>query len=248
MKAPSMVKVDTWLSKLSSWPHKYADTPVTRESLADLVRGMFRIVQPKIKPSCASTSAAMSSLLHLAEQKTPVHSAAVLVSNLHRLLANWHFIHEGIAVPEWDGKKTPADVLFMGVVRGAGNETGSKHLVLKMKLKTGLGAGIIQYGAIQTSAVYKFLDHESGCSTLECAPEELAGMMARAYVSMHTDGSLSVFSLSASAAHKKHNRKLSEFRLDTMKCATGGMACNACPRTAAECALAVWAEEIKRKD
>jgi hypothetical protein len=166
-----------------------------------------------------------------------------LTANLTRLVANWHFVYEGMRVPEWNGETTDADILFIGVnkklIKLPGGQLGR---MASVKLKTGLGAGIISCVALFKRSTELFLEHESGAATLDCPFEEIAGMEARTMVKLNQDGTLSLGRLTTSENQRKHNRELAIKRSEPGKC-SAGIPCNLCQMDISQCPLAVWSKE-----
>ena len=200
--------------------------------------GVFHIIYPKKDVEQSVFSAIYGSLKHLVGKTVP---KAMLKKNLLRVIANWHFVMEGMAVPEWDGTITSSDVVFIGVARLKESRDGRQRLLVSLKLKTGLGAGIIQCTVFTTAQALDFLDRKSGCSSFNCAAEEIAGMEARLLVSVKPDGLLKVDAWGdCTEAQRRHNKKLSQLRGDPQKCQLAPSPCNVCRKTIHECNLAVW--------
>ena len=62
---------------------------------------MFAAVAKKSKPSPPQIAAAFAGLNHL---QAKCSSVKLLTANVTRLLANWHFVRDGMQVPDWDRK------------------------------------------------------------------------------------------------------------------------------------------------
>lgn len=160
-----------------------------------------------------------------------------LKRNALRVFANWQFIREGVPIPEWDGTPDTAEVYVLGVAR-LKPKAGADRLMLTVKLKSGLGAGIIQCGLLYRAAIETFLDHRAGCSNMQCTAEEISGMLFMATVTF--DGTLLHFAdLQTTERQRKHNKELTARRSDPQRCRRG-IPCNVCEKTVAECPLAVW--------
>lgn len=236
MKAPTARQVADKLSRLEKHVPGFANVPMTREKLGDMVRALFTVMGGRDAPTPGMTSAAMRSLLPL-ENRT--FNASMVRRNLQRIIANWQFIADETEIPMWDGKPVRTDVTFIGLVRE--NNSPERNVFL-VKLKTGLCAGIISCVLFYRTRLVNFLQHDAGVSRLECAPEELAGMTARATVSMLSDRVM-LSEMECTEADKKHNRELAEARRDVAKCAAAPMPCNVCLKNIKECPLAIWLPE-----
>lgn len=235
-RPPTQKEIDTRLTLVKDSLNEFADKPITHDMLAQFVRLAFHASQPSVKPSAGSTSAAMQSVEHLLGKSV---SYKVLLRNMTRLLANWHFIRDEMVIPEWEGEPQTADAVFIGVTR-LGTLAQQQQLLVAIKLKTGLCAGIITCAAVFESAMQLFLDSKSGTSKYKCAPEELAGMQARLLLMANSDGTLRILEWDCTDSQRKHNKDLAERRSDLQKCPAAPLPCNACDKNIRECPLAVW--------
>lgn len=175
---------------------------------------------------------------HLLNQ---VLTQELIDANAYRVLANWHFIMEGMAIPVWNGERTDADVLFLGVSKQRVTANNKLYLQVELKLRTGLAAGIITCGRFTPRQISYFLSKHSGTKKLNCAIEEISGMKASLVVEMQGD-ELSVVDWRCTQDQRAYNRKLAEARRDVRKCSTF-IPCNTCPQTIKECSLAIWLPE-----
>jgi len=237
MGAPSAAQVDERMEVVRGGLVPYADRTLSEADIKDILRLVFRATYKKPKPTPEQAGAAYATLEHLVGQSCDRRK---LIANVTRLVANWHFIREGMRVPEWDGSTTEADVVFLGVDKALkklpGGQLGRDATV---KLKTGLGAGIISCVALFKRSTELFLEHESGASTLDCPFEEIAGMAARTTVRLNQDGTCSLGRLYTTDQQRKHNRHLAQLRTDPGKCQKG-LPCNMCQLDIVQCPLAVW--------
>lgn len=244
MQPPASPKVDKWMAEIRKSLPSYVDKELTQSDLDRLARlagstihkqGITRLEYP----------AAVGSLSHL---KGKSCSSRMLIRNMQRLVANWHFISESMEIPVWDGTFTDADIVFTGVAVKKACERGQlPSYVVGVKLKTGLGAGIIRCGLLTHGAVSQFLDHEAGTASFHCAAEEIAGMETHALVSCDTGEMLRIQSWKCSERQKKHNRDLTERRSDPARC-PNPIPCNFCKRDIRECPLAVWLPKPAKED
>lgn len=169
-----------------------------------------------------------------------VQDVSIIRNNMHRVIANWHFIAEGMRIPEWQGERIDADVVFIGLDKPkVGDHVALCHLTAK--LKAGIAAGIIIRTRLHRTYVQGFLDRVAGVSSYECPVEEIAGMEARLTLYM-SGGEVRIKDWNCTADQKKHNRQLSEARGDVSKC-QNPVPCNTCPKNIRQCNLAVWTEE-----
>lgn len=175
---------------------------------------------------------------HLLNQ---VLTQELIDANTYRVLANWHFIMEGMAIPVWTGERTDAEVLFLGVSKKRIMANNKLYLQVSLKLRTGLAAGIIYRVRFTPRQISFFLSKHSGTKKLNCAIEEISGMKASLVIEMQGD-EISVIDWKCTADQKAYNRKLAEARRDARKCATF-IPCNTCPQTTQQCNLAIWLPE-----
>ncbi len=162
-------------------------------------------------------------------------------ANTYRIMANWHFIMEGMEVPLWTGGRTDAEVLFLGCEKRRIVENNKLYIVCAIKLRTGLAAGIITRVRFTPRQVSFFLNKHSGTKSIGCAAEEISGMKARVVLDMKGED-ITVVEWECSAEQKAYNKQLAEARRDVRKCSTF-IPCNTCPRTTKECNLAIWLPE-----
>lgn len=244
MKPPSSSRVSKWLQSLESCINKYSDKVFTNELLSELFVDVCAVVQPSMKNNTNAMQTMKNCLSHLIV-KVPI-TKKVLKRNLTRICANWHFIQEGMNIPDWDGSKLEADVVFIGLKKIANGPVGHSMYLVMFKLKTGLMAGIILCAEITDGAIALFLTQHSGTFKLNCAVEELAGMQARVVVSMKYNGTVCIHAWDCTAAHKKHNQELTRHRIDPEKC-PNPIPCNVCDKDIKQCPLAVWLPTPKEK-
>lgn len=238
MRQPTVRQVTGWLKRIENEASPLFGKPALAPAdVLKLAGTCFSIVRPTLKPSPAQCAAAVHALEHLGKGAATRRAVAASVM---RLVANFNFIVEGMEIPLWDGKPTYTDMYVMGVGRLPETPGHLPGLLLMLKLKTGLCAGIIICGRLNSNQLSEFLLHSAGTAKFNCAPEEISGMEARGTVSLNPDGTLKIHSLTCSDAQKKHNRDLTERRGDPLKCGTPGTPCNACSRNIKECPLAVW--------
>lgn len=236
MKQPGEWQASTWMKRARAAMDAALASGITEDSLVTLVRELFKVVHPKLKPETFQLTAAYESLSFLAGKHvtTKALDACVL-----RVLANWNFIDEGMEVPEWDGTRTSSDLVVLGLAPAGKDRFGGRRYIVGVKLKTGLCAGIMSCGTLSSMQLDTILKHISGTGSMNCAVEEFSGMRARADVSF--DGSMLHFhDWFCSEAQKKHNRDLANRRIDVRKCSRAQMPCNACEKTVRECPLAIW--------
>lgn len=244
MRPPTQRQIDRWCEIAKVRVPAYAGRVLSDIDIREMVTLCFHIAQPTLKPSPASTAAAFRSLAHLSGKTA---DEKMVMRNLTRILANWHFIREEMEVPVWDGTATDANAVFIGVSRL--NDPGAKgpKMLVMMKLKSGLCAGIIQCAALFERSIQQFLDKQSGTSRMQCAVEEIAGMQARVCITAMNTGLVSVNSWDCTEAQKKHNRDLAERRMDPLKCRLAPQPCNVCNKNIKECPLAVWLPKPKKE-
>lgn len=212
----------------------------------DLLRQFAAVVAHAAMPRAknlneAQTTALLASMQHMLGG---TFDENVLLRNGQRLLANWSFIKDGSSIPIWTGGNITADVIILGVSPLASASTDQRRYIVKMRLKNGLGAGIISCACLYETAMQMFLDRYSGCRKYNCAPEEISGMEARVLVS-YEDDRFKIHAWDATQKQKEHNKELCEFRCNPRKCKHGGTWCNTCKCTTDECSLAVWLPKEK---
>lgn len=165
----------------------------------------------------------------------------LLEANAYRVIANWKFITEGMEIPMWTRGRTDAEVLFLGCDKQRVFEKNKLYLVCAIKLRTGLGAGIISRVRFTPRQISFFLTKHSGTKSYSCSVEEISGMKASLVLEL-TGDEISVVDWKCSQAQRKYNRQLAEARRDVRKCSTF-RPCNTCPKTTRECNLAIWLPE-----
>lgn len=210
----------------------FAGKPITKEMRADMVRLLFAVLPPREKATPGMTAAAMRSLEPL---DGSVMNASMVKRNLHRVVANWHFIRDEMEVPMWEGTPVPSAVAVIGLVKNTGDPS---RIVALLKLKTGLCAGIIQCALFWRNKLVTFLQHNAGVSKFECAPEEFSGMVFHAMVEMSGDR-LTVKDMHCTEADKKGNQLIMMARRDVAKCGNP-VPCNTCNMDIKNCPLAIW--------
>lgn len=216
-----------------------ANVPIGVPEMGKLMVRVFTVVQAGKGLDGVELQMASATLGHLMGR---AHTKAMLMRNVMRLVANWHFIRCGMVVPLWDGQPMTVSLVVLGVKRIQQTDKGRSGYLLLVKLKTGLAAGIIKCMVLSDNAVDAFVDHKAGVSKYECAREEISGMEARAVVSLRFDDTLQVHAFDTTDAMKKHNRDLAERRSDPAKCLSR-IPCNTCTKNIKECPLAVWLPE-----
>jgi len=165
----------------------------------------------------------------------------LLVSNAWRVLANFHFIMEGMCIPVWEGDRTETQVVFLGLSKKRELVKGKLYLQVQIKLRSGLPAGIITWSSFTNRQISFFLQRQSGCKSFNPSVEEISGMQASLIVELQGDD-LKVVDWKCTADEKTFNRKLTEARRSPRKCSTF-MPCNTCPKTIKDCPLAIWLPE-----
>ena len=175
---------------------------------------------------------------HLIGQ-APAHD--LLISNTYRVIANWHFIMEGMEIPLWTGGRTDAEVLFLGCENKREQVNGKYYIVVHMRLRTGLSAGIIIRQRFTARQISFFLNKHSGAKSLNPAVEEISGMKASLVLDLSGD-TITVADWKCNQEQRKYNRQLTEARREVRKC-SAFIPCNTCPKTTRECNLAIWLPE-----
>lgn len=237
MRAPSSRQVSERMSKILPRLAEFAGRELSEADVLRLLSIVVAATHRSVRLTPEQAGAAYSTVEHLVGRASTIE---MLCANVTRLVANWHFVREGMAVPEWDGSPTEADVLFVcldrKLIKLPGGQLGRNA---KIKLKTGLGAGIITCCALFKRSTELFLEHESGAASLSCPFEEIAGMEARTMVRLNQDGTCSLGRLSTTDAQRKHNRDLAMRRSDPARCGRG-VPCNICRLDIMQCPLAIW--------
>lgn len=240
MRAPSSRQVSERMSKILPRLAEFAGRELSEADVLRLLSIVVAATHRSVRLTPEQAGAAYSTVEHLVGRASTIE---MLCANVTRLVANWHFVREGMAVPEWDGSPTEADVLFVcldrKLIKLPGGQLGRNA---KIKLKTGLGAGIITCCALFKRSTELFLEHESGAASLSCPFEEIAGMEARTMVRLNQDGTCSLGRLSTTDAQRQHNRELAKRRLDPAKCGQH-VPCNMCQQGIMQCPLAIWSPQ-----
>lgn len=237
MKAPSANAVGKRFEQISQQLNELAGKVCDKAALSafcSLLIGAStskRLAQNQIDALATSTEHLIGQLL----------TRQLLVSNAYRVLANFHFIMEGMTIPVWEGERTEAQAVFLGLPRKREVQNNKLYLNVRIKLRSGLAAGIIYWSRFTNRQVNFFLQRQSGCRSLNPAVEEISGMRASLQIEMQGED-LKVVDWQCSADEKNYNRKLTEARRDVRKCATF-IPCNTCPKTIADCPLAIWLPE-----
>ena len=236
MKSPSLNRVNKQYKEALEHVQELANVYYDDAQLLRFAQVLVNVAHKKKEPFKLTSNAALcATIAHL---KGKVLTEAMVKSNLLRVIANWDFIDEGIEIPPWDGTRCSTDVVFIGVARQKTEGSSQPKLYIRVKLKTGLCAGIITGVSVPVSKVGYFLDHIAGVAHSHCNVEEIAGMQAQLVVGF-AGGSLQIFDWYCTNAHKKENRKLTNARGDAAKCVRS-QPCNVCKATVNECGLAVW--------
>lgn len=239
MKAPSANAVSKRFEQISKQLDDLAGKVCDKAALSafcSLLIGAStskKLDQPQLDALASSTEHLIGQLL----------TRQLLVSNAYRVLANFHFIMEAMAIPVWEGERTEAQAVFLGLSRKREVKNNKLYLNVKIKLRSGLAAGIIYWSRFTNRQVNFFLQRQSGCKSLNPAVEEISGMRASLQIEMQGE-ELLVVDWRCSADEKTYNRKLTEARRDPRKCATF-MPCNTCPKNVVDCPLAIWLPEEK---
>lgn len=243
MKSPSLNRVNKQYKEALEHVQELAGIYYDDAQLLRFAQVLVNVAH-KIKAPLKLTSnaALFATIAHL---KGMVLSEAMVKANLLRIIANWDFIEEGIEIPPWDGTKCTTDVVFIGVARLKTEGSSQPRLYVRVKLKTGLCAGIISGVAVPVSKIGYFLDHIAGVARSHCNVEEIAGMQAQLVVGF-AGGSLQIFDWRCTGAQKTENRKLTAARGDAAKCVRS-QPCNVCKATVNECGLAVWLPKKGKK-
>lgn len=237
MKAPGANVVSKRFDQISDRLSTLADKVCDKAALSAFCSLLIeastsqKLNQVQLDALSASTEHLMGQLL----------TRSLLVSNAWRVLANFYFIMEGMAIPIWEGERTEAQAVFLGLSRKRELVKNKVYLNVKLKLRSGLAAGIITWSRFTNRQVSFFLQRQSGCKSLNPAAEEISGMRASLHIELQGD-ELKIIDWQCSADEKSFNRKLTEARRSVRKCSTF-MPCNTCAKTIKECPLAIWLPE-----
>lgn len=236
MKAPTAAQISERVAEANNSLPEFAGKEFSTETFVAFCELAIKLCQPRSSAFTREQQGALErSLMHLYGH---THDLPLLKRNMHRVIANWHFIREGMEIPEWRGERIEGTALFIGVKRmpiGPGERP--KYEVM-LKLKSGIAAGIITCALLTEGNIYRFLEKASGTREYNCAPEEIAGMEAEVRVEV-VNGTLRLLQWSCNQREKTKNKELAERRSDIRKCKKN-IPCNTCRCTIYECPLAVW--------
>jgi len=235
MRFPSGYVVDKHMSEILLHLNDYVGVELTEDMLVKLVTLVVSVVERSKKLDGECASAALESLAHMEGKNMP---RSMIVSNVTRLVANWPFVKDKCAIPFWDGTLVTSEIVVLGLANIPPGIGDKARRLVRLKLKTGLPAGIIKWSVLYDSTIRMFFDKESGCAKYNCAIEELSGMRFQADVSQ-SGQFLKIRNMTAGDRARKQNRELTEKRLLVDKCGTP-VPCNICAKTVLECPLAVW--------
>ena len=230
-------KIAAYMRELAPACAAFSGRTIDRNVRAELARLLFSVMPPYDKATPGMTASVMQSLSPLDGSTL---NTSMVKRNLHRIVANWHFIRDELEIPMWEGVLTPSAVTVLGLAKVM---TDGSKIVALLKLKTGLCAGIIQCALFWRNKISTFLQHNAGVSKFECAPEEFSGMAFHAMVEMSGDR-LTVKDMHCTEADKKGNQLLMKARRDAAKCGTP-VPCNTCNMDIKTCPLAIWLPEDK---
>lgn len=220
------------LQQLPEFVGKYFDQPKLRQFACVLVQVMHKSKTPFKKSANEALYATCKHLLGQAPDK------ALVKGNMLRIIANWHFIENGMEIPVWDGSECTSDSVFLGVRRLKTPEGVMPKMIVRVKLKSGLCAGIIRSVELSANRIGQFLDRVAGVNHYHCALEEIAGMEAKLLVD-YSGNQLNIYDWTCTEAQKHANRALTEARTDAAKC-SNAQPCNVCKKDITQCPLAVW--------
>lgn len=237
MKAPSANAANKHFDKISDQLNNLAGKVCDKAALSAFCSLLIGAATSQ-KLNQVQLDALSASTEHLIGQEL---TRSLLVSNAWRVLANFHFIMEGMPIPVWEGERTEAQAVFLGISRKRELVKNKVYMNVRLKLRSGLAAGIITWSRFTNRQVNFFLQRQSGCKSLNPAVEEISGMRASLQIELQGDD-LKVVDWQCSADEKSYNRKLTEARRSVRKCSTF-MPCNTCPKTIKECPLAIWLPE-----
>lgn len=244
MKQPSLNWVDKHYAVALKYLPEFADVYMDEDKLRRFAAVLKSIchTQRGMRFKIISNDALWESVEHL---KGKLLTPALVKRNMLRIIANWHFIEDGMEIPMWDGGSCVTDVVFIGVVRLRTAEGAQPKLLVRIKLKTGLCAGIIYEAVLSVNKIGYFLDHVGGVGRYGCNVEEIAGMQAR--LTVYYEGhELIIREWRCTDQQKVANRKLTDARTDVAKC-TRSQPCNVCSADITQCRLAVWLPRKENK-
>lgn len=240
MRVPSANVVSKRFALISDQLNEFADKVCDRHILSAYC-SLLKNACIKKQLTEEQWNSLVASTEHLMGQQL---TRKLLVSNAYRILANFYFIMEGMAIPVWDGTKTDASVVFTGIDKKREVVRDKIYLKAQIKFRNGISAGIIYWVAFTPRQIQFFLQRFSGCKSLNPAIEEISGMRASLVVELCGD-QLKVLDWDCTADEKAYNRQLTEARRNVRKC-TPFRPCNTCPKTIEQCPLAIWLQEIEQ--
>ena len=238
-------RVDKLVSGIWSKVESLEGKELSPDRLSALEGIIYGALSPKSHKGKAKDTSDVLNALHcsLFHLRGQVATRRLLVANITRVVANWQeLVSKGVPVPEWTGEPITAGIVVLSVLRDDRERPG---LRLRVKLKTGLAAGVILWFRFSEGQCVRFLESHSGCHGRECAPEEVSGMHAMA-VGAALEGKYRIERLWCTDAQRAHNRQLTDLRSQVSKCVRP-LPCNVCRKTVGQCSLAVWADKEKEK-
>ena len=242
MRAPTIPQINSRLNAVNDSLSNFIGREFTTSVCSEFGMLAARVSMPKNTAlNIAERSALERSIQHLLGGS---YDLPMLKRNMNRLIANWHYIRDGQAIPEWKGEKIEATALFIGVRRLPVEPGDRPKYEVMLKLKSGIAAGIITCALLTESNIYRFLDKSSGTSDLNCAAEEIAGMEAEVMVEA-LEGKIRICQWACTQRQKKQNKELALLRSDIRKCKRN-IPCNTCRCNIYECSLAVWLPPERR--
>lgn len=237
MKAPTSISTSKRIGSIKAQLNDLAGKMCDKQVLSAFCNLLIGAATKKELTQLQLASLERSTNHLLGQQLTP----ELIDANTWRVLANWHFIMEGMEVPIWTGEKTDTEALFLGIAKQRVVNNNKLFLDCTVKLRSGLPAGIISRVRLTPRQISFFLNKHSGAKSCNCAVEEISGMKAMLVVEMRGDD-IAVVDWKCNDAQRQYNRQLAEARRDPRKCSTF-QPCNTCPKTTRECNLAIWLPE-----
>lgn len=211
-----------------------ADSICDKQVLSDFCNIIIH-ARSKQKLNDEQLAALEKSTKHLIGQKL---TKKLIHSNAYRVIANWHFIAEGMEIPVWEGDPIDCACTFLGLNRKRIKNNNKLYLEVRLKLRTGLAAGIICGSRFTQRQINFFLKRQSGAGSYNCAVEEISGMKAQLTVELQGED-IRVTDWKCNQSDKDYNRTLAEMRRNARKCSRP-IPCNTCSKTVNECKLAIW--------
>ena len=191
---------------------------------------------PKTGLTTDQFAALLSSMDHMLGSE---HTKKELKANVERIIANWHFIYEGMPVPLWDGDVTDGDIQFRFLYRKRESFHNKVYLFASVKVNTGLAAGCIFDTRLSTRQISVFFSRVAGVRKFCCSVEEISGMKTGAVIELQGEN-LHIHDWKCSTEQMRYNRELSKMRRDARRC-PAVRPCNTCHKNVLECSLAIWA-------